>query len=240
MKFPEEFEKLGIDPIKGVMIYGPPGTGKTMIAKAIAHESEANFISIKGPELFNKWLGESEKAIRKIFQKARQTAPCILFFDEIDAVATKRGSDEDNGTSSRIVNQLLTELDGLTSLKGVVFVAATNRIQAVDTALLRPGRIDKIILTTLPEKKERTLILKKITEHIKLDPEVKIEKLADKTDDFSNAELVAVIREAGLTSLERNNMKATTIKNQDIEAALKKYLESKNIGAEKEDHSYVR
>ncbi len=160
IKHPEAFEKMGIKPPTGVLLYGPPGTGKTLLAKAAANESEANFISIKGPELISKWVGEAEKGVRKIFKKARQTSPVIVFFDEIDSIAGTRGSSSDSGVGNRVTNQLLTELDGVESLNNVVFVAATNRPDLIDTGLMRPGRIDKIIYVGAPDEKAREEIFK--------------------------------------------------------------------------------
>ncbi|MBI2101787.1 CDC48 family AAA ATPase [Candidatus Woesearchaeota archaeon] len=155
LKHPKAFETLGVKPPKGVLLYGAPGTGKTLLAKAVANETEANFISIKGPELLSKWVGESEKAVREIFKKARQVSPCIIFFDELDSLAPKRGMGSENHVSERVVNQLLTEMDGLEDLNEVLVIAATNRPDMVDTALLRPGRFDRMILTPVPDEKTR-------------------------------------------------------------------------------------
>ena len=160
LKHPEAFSRIGIRPPRGILMYGPPGTGKTLLAKAVATESEANFILVKGPELISKWVGESEKGIRNVFEKARQTAPTIIFFDEIDALASRRGSGSDSGVTDRIINQLLTEMDGLEELTDVVVLAATNRPDLIDPGLLRPGRFDRVLLTPVPSKKERWDILK--------------------------------------------------------------------------------
>jgi len=248
LKYEDKFTKLNIEPIKGILLYGPPGTGKTMLAKAIANETEANFISIRGPELFNKWLGESEKAIRKIFYKAKQTAPCIVFFDEIDAIATKRSASEENNTTSRIVNQLLTELDGLTISKGIVFIAATNRLNVLDPALLRPGRIDKIIKVGLPDENARLDILKTIAKKIKIDNETNLKNIAKKTDGYSGADLNAIIKEAGLIAIENhilNPEKEISITQKDIDMALEKLEKNKDINSndldEKEEkQNYIR
>ena len=145
LKKPQVFEEMGIKPPKGILLYGPSGCGKTLLAKAVANESEANFMSVKGPELLNMFVGESEKAIRKIFKKARQVAPVIIFFDELDSIAGSRGNHFDSGVSNRVLDQLLTELDGLEVLQNVLFIAATNRPDLIDQSLLRPGRIDKLI-----------------------------------------------------------------------------------------------
>tara|TARA_Y100000310_G_scaffold246620_2_gene251962 strand:+ start:743 stop:3193 length:2451 start_codon:yes stop_codon:yes gene_type:complete len=155
LKHPESFHKLGIKPPKGILLYGAPGTGKTLMAKAVANESNSNFILVKGPELYSKWVGESEKAVRQVFKKARQVSPCVIFFDEIDSLAPKRSATSDNNVSERVVNQLLTELDGLDEMHDVVIIAATNRPDIIDTALLRPGRFDRIILTPVPDEKSR-------------------------------------------------------------------------------------
>ncbi|OYT62004.1 MAG: AAA family ATPase, partial [Thermofilum sp. ex4484_15] len=153
LKYPDYFEKMGIEPPRGILLYGPPGTGKTLLAKAVATESEANFISVRGPEILSKWVGESEKAIREIFRKARQAAPCIIFFDEIDSITPRRGFRTDSGVTDRIVNQLLTEMDGITLLRNVIVIGATNRPDILDPALLRPGRFDRIIYVPPPDEK---------------------------------------------------------------------------------------
>ena len=169
LKHPESFKRLGVKPPRGILLYGAPGTGKTLLAKAVATESESNFIPIKGPELISKWVGESEKAVRKIFQKARQTSPSIIFFDEIDSLASRRGSSTDtHGTSDKVVNQLLTEMNGLEDLTDVVVLAATNRPDMLDPSLLRPGRFDRIILTPIPDEKTRLEIFKRHTKGMPL------------------------------------------------------------------------
>ncbi len=160
LKHPDAFRRLGVKPPRGVLLYGAPGTGKTLLAKAVANESEANFISIKGPELLSKWVGDSEKAVREIFKKARQVSPCIIFFDELDSLAPRRGTGSENHVSERVVNQLLTEMDGLEDLNDVLVIAATNRPDMVDTALLRPGRFDRMILTPVPDEKTRLEIFR--------------------------------------------------------------------------------
>ncbi|MBT4870771.1 MAG: CDC48 family AAA ATPase [Candidatus Diapherotrites archaeon] len=222
LKKPHAFKEMGIVPPKGVLLYGPPGTGKTMLAKAIATESEANFISIKGPELLSMWVGESEKGIRKIFRRARQVAPCIIFFDEIDAIATKRGSGSGNNVSERVVNQLLTEVDGVEPLHNVIFIAATNRPDLIDNALLRPGRIDKLIMVPAPDQKSREAILKVHTRNVKLDKGVIIKDLAVATQGFSGADLEGMVREAALLVLQENNLKPFPIKKEHFEKILNK------------------
>ncbi|MDO8627973.1 MAG: AAA family ATPase, partial [Candidatus Diapherotrites archaeon] len=178
---PEAYKKMGIKPSKGVLLYGPPGTGKTLLAKAVATESEANFISIKGPELLSKFVGESERGVRKIFRRARQVSPVIIFFDEIDSIASSRGRSSDSGVNERVVAQLLTEIDGIEEMKDVFIIAATNRPDLVDPALLRPGRIDKLIEVKAPDEKGRNEILKIHTKNVPMDKDVKLEEIAGKT-----------------------------------------------------------
>ncbi|HNV01028.1 MAG TPA: CDC48 family AAA ATPase [archaeon] len=222
LKSPGAFKEMGIDPPKGVLLYGPPGTGKTMLAKAVATETEANFISIKGPELLSMWVGESEKGVRKIFRKARQVAPCIIFFDEFDALAPKRGSSVGNHSSEKMVNQLLTEIDGVEALKDVVIIAATNRPDLIDSALLRSGRIDKLIMVPAPDEKSREQILKVITKKVKLSSDVDIKELAKKTKGFSGADLDGLIREAALLVLSENKMKAAPITKKHLDQIFEK------------------
>jgi transitional endoplasmic reticulum ATPase len=196
MKYPEAYKRLGYNIPKGVLLYGPSGTGKTMLAKAVATESSANFISVRGPELLSKWVGESEKAVREVFRKARQASPCIIFFDEIDALAPVRGVSSDSMVTERVVSQLLTELDGIQPLTGVVVLAATNRIDMVDPALLRAGRFDKLIYVPLPDRAARLLILKIHSAGKPLAADVNFDKIADATDGFSGADLASVINTA--------------------------------------------
>ena len=202
LKYPEAYEKLGISPPKGILLYGPPGCGKTLLAKAVATESEANFVSIKGPEIFSKWVGESERAIRELFRKARQVAPAVVFIDEIDAIAPMRGlSIGDSMVTERVVSQLLTELDGLERLEGVVVIGATNRPDILDPALLRPGRFDRIIYVPPPDKKARLEILKIHTRKMPLAEDVNLEELAELTEGYTGADLEVLVREAGLLAL---------------------------------------
>ncbi|MBI2651993.1 AAA family ATPase, partial [Candidatus Woesearchaeota archaeon] len=179
LKHPEAFKRLGVRPPRGILLFGAPGTGKTLLAKAVANESEANFILVKGPELLSKWVGESEKAVREVFKKARQVSPCIIFFDEVDALAPRRGLSSDSHVSERVVNQLLTEIDGLEDLHDVVVIAATNRPDIVDTALLRPGRFDRMILTHIPDESTRVEIFKVHTKGMPISVEAQ-EKLKQK------------------------------------------------------------
>ncbi len=210
LKHKDAFSRLGIEPPKGVLLYGPPGTGKTMLAKAIARESEANFISVKGPELLSKWVGESEKAVRKIFEKARQASPAIIFFDELDSLAPHRSTSEDNNVSERVVNQLLTEMDGLQELNEIVIIGATNRPDMVDTALLRPGRFDRITLVGVPDKESRKQIFTVHTKKVKLASDVKIDELVRKTEGYVGADIRAVVREAAMLAL-RDDIKAKEV-----------------------------
>jgi transitional endoplasmic reticulum ATPase len=215
----DSFKRLGIKPAKGVLLYGPPGTGKTLIAKAVATESRANFISIKGPEIMSKWVGESEKAIRQMFKKAKQVAPAIVFLDEIDAIAPRRGVGSDTNVTERVVNQLLTSMDGLESLDGVTVIAATNRPDIVDPALLRPGRFDRLILTPIPDASARSTILKI---HMRSMPlkDVDLDYLVSKTEGFVGADLENLCREAAMIAL-REDKNAAVVGARHFEAALK-------------------
>ncbi|MBW2968046.1 CDC48 family AAA ATPase [Candidatus Woesearchaeota archaeon] len=219
LKNPEVFTRMGVTPPKGILLYGPPGTGKTMLAKAVANESEANFILIKGPELLSKWVGESEKAVRKIFEKARQTSPSIIFFDEIDSLAPRRGASGDNRVTERVVNQLLTEIDGLEELHNVVVIGATNRPDILDTALLRPGRFDRIILVGVPDMETRAKIFQIHTKAMPLAKDVALSELAQKTEGYAGADIASLCREAAIIAL-RKDMNSTEVKKKDFEDAL--------------------
>ncbi|MCY0860229.1 MAG: CDC48 family AAA ATPase [Sulfolobaceae archaeon] len=214
MKYPNLFENMHIQPPKGILLFGPPGTGKTLLAKAVATESGANFISVRGPEVLSKWVGESEKAIREIFRRARQTAPCVIFFDEIDSIAPMRGFAHDSGVTERIVNQLLAEMDGIVPLNKVVVIAATNRPDILDPALLRPGRFDRLIYVPPPDEKAREEIFKVHTRGVPLAPDVNISELAKKTEGYTGADIEAVVREATMLVLREvvNNCTANSIK----------------------------
>jgi transitional endoplasmic reticulum ATPase len=220
LNHPDAFKRLGVTPPRGILLYGPPGTGKTLLAKAVANESDANFISVKGPELISKWLGDSEKAIRKIFEKARQTAPTIIFFDEIDSIAPIRGISQDSKVAERVVNQILTEMDGLQDLKDVIVIGATNRPDMMDTALLRPGRFDRIILAPPPDEKTREAIF---NVHMKLMPvgEIKSRDLAKETEGYVGADIASVCREAAVLAL-RNDMDAKEVSMKHFKDALEK------------------
>jgi transitional endoplasmic reticulum ATPase len=216
---PDVFKRMGIAPIKGVLLYGPPGTGKTLLAKAVATESHANFISIRGPEILSKWLGESEKAIREIFKKAKQASPCIIFLDEIDSIAPRRSLSSDSKTSERMVNQLLTSMDGIESLENVLVLAATNRPDILDPALLRPGRLDRLLMVPAPDAASRLKILKVHTKNVPI-KDVNLQELADKLVGYVGADILGLIREAGMIAL-RDNLEATTITMANIEEAIK-------------------
>jgi transitional endoplasmic reticulum ATPase len=196
LKYPDLYDKIGYSMPKGIMLYGPSGTGKTLLAKAVATESEANFISVRGPELLSKWVGESERGIREVFRRARQASPCVIFFDEVDALAPTRGMGGDSMVTERVVSQLLTELDGVQSLTGVVVLAATNRIDIVDPALLRAGRFDKLILIPLPDKSARKEILKIHTKHVPIAKDVDLDRVVDMTEGFSGADMASLTNTA--------------------------------------------
>ncbi|MEA3430772.1 MAG: CDC48 family AAA ATPase [Nanoarchaeota archaeon] len=225
LNHPDSFTKLGIRPPRGILLYGAPGTGKTLLAKAVANESDANFILVKGPEMLSKWVGESEKAIREVFKKARQTSPTIIFFDEIDSIAPKRGMSHDSNVTERVVNQLLTEMDGLEELHDVVVIAASNRPDMVDTGLLRPGRFDRIIHAGVPDEKTREKIFEVHTKKMPLAANVNIKKLADKTEGYVGADIEGVCREAAIAAL-REDMKAKEIKLVHFDQALEKVKNS--------------
>ncbi|NJL05253.1 MAG: CDC48 family AAA ATPase [Chloroflexaceae bacterium] len=197
----ELFEQAGVRPAKGILLHGPPGTGKTLLARALANQSEANFIAIKGPQLLSMWVGESERAVREIFRKARQAAPCIIFFDELDALAPRRGSAGDSHTTERVVSQLLTEIDGIEELRGVLILAATNRIDRIDPALLRPGRFDLLLEMPLPDLAARQTILAIHTQRMPLATDVDLAHLATQTDGFVGATLEALCRRAALLAI---------------------------------------
>lgn len=219
-KHPESFLRMGIRPPKGVLLYGPPGCSKTMIAKALANESGLNFLAVKGPELMNKYVGESERAVREIFRKARAVAPAIIFFDELDALAVERGRSSGAGeVADRVLAQLLTEMDGVEQLKNVTIVAATNRPDRIDQALLRPGRIDSVIYVPLPDAAARREILGLRLRSMPLAEDVDVQQLVSRTEAYSGAEIVAVCQEAGLQALEED-MGATCVLHRHFVQAL--------------------
>jgi transitional endoplasmic reticulum ATPase len=214
LKYPEVFDTLDLESTTGILLYGPPGTGKTLIAKAVANESDSNFISIKGPELLSKYVGESEKGIRDIFMKARQNAPAIIFFDEIDSIASERGRNKgDSGTSERVVSQLLTELDGLEKLEDVVVIAATNRPDLIDSALLRPGRFDKQVHINMPDESSRKKIFEIHTKNKPLVEGIDFNWLSSETEGYNGADIAAVCREA---AAEASREYIDSVKEEDI------------------------
>ena len=229
LKYPEIFAYMNTAPPKGVLLYGPPGTGKTMLAKAVANESEANFISIKGPEVLSKWVGESEKAIREVFRKARQAAPTIIFFDELDSITPVRGSGFGGSqVTERVISQILTELDGLEELKDVVVIGATNRIDIVDPALLRPGRFDRLLSVPVPDLDARKDILRINLEKKPIADDVKIDTLAEKTEGYSGADLAALANTTSMLVIKEHIEKSKTIEKakenlKDLKISMKDF-----------------
>jgi transitional endoplasmic reticulum ATPase len=219
LKTPERFTRVGITPPKGILLHGPPGCGKTLLARVVATESEANFISVRGPEIFSKWVGESEKAIREIFRKARMAAPSIIFFDEFDALVPSRGMGGDSRVTERVISQLLTEIDGLVSLENVVVIAATNRPDMIDPAVLRPGRFDRRVYVPPPDFEARRLILGLKTEEMPLDDTVDLDSISRSMDGYSGADIDSLVREAGLNAL-RLNSEANSVSLKDFESAM--------------------
>merc|ERR1712134_84250 len=217
VEHPEKFLKFGMNPSKGVMFYGPPGCGKTLLAKAIANECQANFISIKGPELLTMWFGESEANVRDVFDKARSAAPCVLFFDELDSIAKSRGGSggDAGGASDRVINQILTEMDGMGAKKSVFIIGATNRPDIIDTALMRPGRLDQLLYIPMPDYESRLGILRATLRKSPVSKDVDLNYLASQTDKFTGADLTEIcqsacklaIREEIERDLERTRIK---------------------------------
>ena len=222
MKYPGSFKRMGIRASRGILLYGPPGTGKTLLAKAVAKESEANFIQVKGPSLLSMWVGKSEEGMRKIFERARQVSPCVIFFDEIDSLAGKRGAEQGTKVTERVLNQMLAEMDGLEDLNDILIIGATNRPDMLDSALLRPGRFDKILLVTAPEEEGRENILNIHTKDMPIkNREVLVKELAKKTEGYTGADLESLTREAALLSL-REDIESKEVKKKHFEEALKK------------------
>jgi len=218
---PAAFVRLGIRAPRGILLYGPPGTGKTLLAKAVAKESEANFIQVKGPSLLSMWVGKSEEGVRKVFERARQVAPCVIFFDEIDALAGKRGVEAGTKVTERVLNQLLAEIDGLEGLKDVTIIGATNRPDMLDPALLRPGRFDRIILADIPDEASREKIFEIHTKNTPLAKDVKTKELIKMTEGFVGADIESLVREAALHAL-RIDMSSEKVTKKDFEEAFKK------------------
>jgi transitional endoplasmic reticulum ATPase len=253
MKYPGLYDKLGHSMPRGILLHGPSGTGKTLLAKAVATQSEANFVSVRGPELLSKWVGESERGIREIFKRARQSAPCVVFFDEIDSIAPIRGAGGETAVTERVVSQLLTELDGMENMHGVVVLAATNRADMIDPALLRPGRFDKIIQVPNPDKDSRKRILEINAKKIPIGDDVDMEKIAEITDGMSGADTSSIANTAvslvihefldkhpDVQDVEKSSIDAkVTMKH--FEEAVKKVREQKDLKmGEKLVASYYR
>ena len=259
MKYPGLYDKLGHQMPRGILLHGPSGTGKTLLAKAVATQSEANFVSVRGPELLSKWVGESERGIREIFKRARQSAPCVVFFDEIDSIAPVRGGGGETAVTERVVSQLLTELDGMENMHGVVVLAATNRVDTIDPALLRPGRFDKIIQIPLPDKESRKKILEINAEKIPavtgkdMPGRVDFEKLAEMTDRMSGADVAAIANTAVSLVIHEfldshpeikeieNSAEGASVNMKHFEEAVKKVRSQKELKTSKlMDISYYR
>jgi transitional endoplasmic reticulum ATPase len=223
VEHPEMFQKFGMEPSKGVLFYGPPGCGKTLLAKAIANECQSNFISIKGPELLTMWFGESESNVRDVFDKARQAAPCVLFFDELDSIAKARGSSlgDAGGAADRVINQILTEMDGMGKKKSVFIIGATNRPDIIDPAILRPGRLDQLIYIPLPDLPSRSAILKSVLRKSPVAKDVDLEFIAQHTHGFSGADITEICQRAAKTAIR-----------EAIEAEIVKVKEREERGAE--------
>jgi transitional endoplasmic reticulum ATPase len=240
IKNPEMFSRLGIKPPKGILLYGPPGCGKTLLARAVATESEANFISIKGPEVFSKWVGESEKAIREVFRKARMAAPAVIFLDEMDSLTPRRGMGmSDSGVSERVISQLLTEMDGIVTLQDIVVIAATNRPDMVDPAVLRPGRFDRLIYVPEPDEKSRLQIFKIYTKNMPIVADVDLNQLTIMTKYYSGADIESLCREAAMHALRKDvNAKEVTMK--DFQDAMKEMGPSISPDMEKWYKSFMQ
>jgi len=222
LKKPEVFKRMGIKPPRGILLYGPPGCGKTLLARAVATESEANFISIKGPEIFSKWVGESEKAIREVFRKGRTAAPAIIFFDELDAIVPRRGLGyADSGASERVISQLLTEIDGIETLQNVLVIAATNRPDILDPAVMRPGRFDRLIYVPSPDVDSLKEIFKIHAVSMPLSQDVTLDELARKAQGYSGADIEAICREAAMNAL-REDVDATEVTRRDFDEAMER------------------
>lgn len=221
VEHPEKFEKFGMSPSKGVLFYGPPGCGKTLMAKAVANECQANFISVKGPELLTMWFGESEANVRDIFEKARQASPCVLFFDELDSIAQQRGgsSGDGGGAADRVMNQLLTEMDGVGAKKNVFIIGATNRPDIIDTALMRPGRLDQLIYIPMPDYESRLSILRSILRKSPIAKEVDLPYLASQTDKFTGADLTEICQSACKLAIREEIERDMEHERMKVEAA---------------------
>ena len=236
LKYPELYKHLASKPPSGILLYGPPGSGKTLLAKALAHETEVNFISVKGPEFLSKWVGESEKAIRETFRKARAAAPCIIFFDEIDAIAGMRGRSASSEVTDQVISQLLTEMDGLEDLKDVILLAATNRPDMLDPALLRSGRFGRHVEITIPDFETRKEIFKIHLKNKPLAEDVKFDKLAEALEDYTGADIQAIAEEATLLTI-RKAIPTVNKKKEELQE-LKDQLEQ--LQTEKSDEGAIQ
>jgi transitional endoplasmic reticulum ATPase len=221
LTYPDTFARLGVQPPRGVLLYGPPGCGKTYLVKAIAGTGKANVLSVKGAELLSKWVGESERAVRELFRRAREAAPTLVFLDEVDALAPTRGQATDGGTTDRVVAALLTELDGVESLRNVVVIGATNRPDLIDPALLRPGRLERLVYVPPPDAEARAAILRASSRNVPLDSSVDLDALGLELDGFSGADCAALIREAALAAM-RESLEASTVTAEHVTAARKR------------------
>ena len=240
LKTPEIFTRLGIKPPKGILLYGAPGSGKTLLARAVATESAANFITIKGPEIFSKWVGESEKAIREVFRKARMAAPAVIFFDEIDSLVPRRGLGfSDSGVSERVISQLLTEMDGIVTLEDIVVIAASNRPDMVDPAVLRPGRFDRLIYVPEPDEKSKLQIFKIYTKNMPLKKDVELSQLVASARYYSGADIEALCREAAMVAL-RKDVNTKEVAMEDFEEARKRIGPSVTPDMEKWYKSFMQ
>jgi transitional endoplasmic reticulum ATPase len=222
LMYPKLFKKAGIRPLNGVLLFGPPGCGKTLLAKAVATETQSNFITVKGPEIFSKWVGESERSVREIFRKARQAAPSIIYFDEIDAISSSRGEFQGTHIYDSIVNQILVEMDGIENKKGIVVIASTNRPDLVDAALLRPGRFDRLLFVIAPDYDGRVKILKVHTKNMPLAKDISLKKIAQNTEGYSGADLENLCREAGMNAIREKMTDLEKIELKHFEKALEK------------------
>jgi transitional endoplasmic reticulum ATPase len=218
LTYPDTFARLGVSPPRGVLLYGPPGCGKTYLVKAIAGTGKANVLSVKGAELLSKWVGDSERAVRELFRRAREAAPTLVFLDEVDALAPTRGQATDGGTTDRVVAALLTELDGVEELRNVVVIGATNRPDLIDPALLRPGRLERLVYVPPPDGPARAAILRASSKQVPLDPSVDMDALGADLDGFSAADCAALIREAALAAM-RDSLEATTVTAANVATA---------------------
>jgi transitional endoplasmic reticulum ATPase len=242
VEHPDKFEKFGMSPSKGVLFYGPPGCGKTLLAKAIANECQANFISIKGPELLTMWFGESEANVRDVFDKARQSAPCVIFFDELDSIAIQRGNSvgDAGGAADRVLNQLLTEMDGLSAKKTVFIIGATNRPDIIDPALMRPGRLDQLIYIPLPDEGSRLQIFKACLRKSPVSKDVDLQVLAKHTEGFSGADITEICQRACKYAVREDIEKDIKRKIEGLEDSMEEGMTWLKVSHFEESMRYAR